>query len=162
MYFSQNRDPCIHGSLNSCCVHHSSFCCNCTCDSHRKREKKSKDTADKHSPTCAHPQQGHTRTRSEAEILCAVPGCRSNQSARVWMGIISYRVSNPGDSCLVTGGGELGWGAMAGQLCCVCVRERGCLEVYCTIPSPKPLHTHTHTWAHASLHLVYGSCDVTW
>lgn len=45
------------------------------------------------------------------------------------MGIISYRVRSPGDSCLVTGGGELGWGLWrvsdgAMQLCrvCVCVR----------------------------------------
>lgn len=82
--------------------------------------------ADKHSPTCTHPQQGHACTSSVAQIYCAVLGCRSNQSARVCMGIISYRVRSPGDSCLVTGGGELGWGLWrvsdgAMQLCRVCV-----------------------------------------
>lgn len=80
------------------------------------------------------------------------------------MGIISYRVRNPGDSCLVTGGGELGWGLWWGsdgamQLCCMYVCEDACKF---TVPyGLLSLRTHIHTLEHASLHLVYGLSGVT-
>lgn len=82
------------------------------------------------------------------------------------MGIISYRVRSPGDSCLVTGGGELGWGLWrvsdgAMQLCRVCVCEDVCKFTvpYCLLSLRT--HIHIHTLEHASLHFVYGLSDVT-
>lgn len=111
--------------------------------------KTSRDTADKHGPTCAHPQQEHTCTRSVAQIHCAVQGCRSNQSARVCMGIISYRVRNPGDSCLVTGGGESD-GGYGGSVrvpcnCAVCVFVRMPTGLLYHTVSWAAAHTNTHT-----------------
>lgn len=65
-------------------------------------DRKNKDTHTHNTITCNLTNTHSSITRPSWWFCRLVLGYHGNKSARVGMGIISYRVCNPGDSCLVT------------------------------------------------------------